>query len=191
MRLCVAQFLPGARSRVGLAASSTQKVAAGLTVSPGLSTDLRDWFPTSTLVGWVEQEVKRLTPDRGSQACSDNPLLVNERAAMFSVLALGLASRLFTSEEITQACRTEPVFQRLCGGKAPFPHELSRFRRQNRQVLERLLAAVFGQAIRRRFYLAIESLTPELQEDLRQYAAERLDLARHMDIGQDVCEVAS
>ncbi len=191
MKLCMAQFLPGARSRNGSAGCATHKPETPLEISAVPPTDLRDWFSASTLLGWVEREVERLTSEPGPRFASNDTQSEDERAAMLTILTLALASRLFASDDIARACRSEPIFRRVCRGNPPFPHELSRFRRQNRQSLERIVAGVFSRAIQRRFDLEEASPPAELQEDLRQYAAERLDLARHMDIGQEALGLAS
>ncbi len=100
---------------------------------------------------------------------------------MQCVLAFAYARQIFDSEGIARACRTEPMLQRLCRGSVPFAAELRSFRRTNRLVLEEILTGVFMRAVSERFDLAEGLLPTELKGDLQKLAAERLNIARHMD----------
>lgn len=143
--------------------------------------NLRLWFCDSALIRWIEQELNNLYPEEVQSRLAPRQGPDDNAASMLSVLVFGYVSLMFGSDEIAGACRSDPVFQRLCQGHAPFPHELRSCRRRNRPVLERILTGVFAQAIMRKFGLGEALLPIELTDDLRQYAAERLDLARHMD----------
>lgn len=98
------------------------------------------------------------------------------------VLGFALASQIFGSEDVARACRVDAVVKGLCEERAPFAHEVMRFRRKNRPLLERLLTEIFTRAVVHHFGLDPVVLPPELKQDLRQHAKERLDLARLMDL---------
>jgi len=150
-----------------------------------LPTNLRDWFSDATLAWWIQQEVKKLKEEQPEPSLYLHGHSDSDRGTMLSILALAFADQLFESDDIARACRSEPVFRRLCQGRPPFSHEVSRFRRQNRPALEQILSGLFTQAVLLKFGLDPERLPMELQEDLHDHAAERLDLARHMDTGQN------
>lgn len=146
-----------------------------------LPPDLRQLASPDKLRAWVEAETEKLN--------WGHPLVLeylHQHPAyrprnLLVVLALAYASQLFSTEEVIRACRTQPVFWLSCEGVIPFVHELRRFRRKNRALLERVLAGVFLHAVCQRFDLVPDMLPPGLETDLRARAAERLDLARDLD----------
>lgn len=143
-----------------------------------LPANLRMWFCDSVIACWIELELKNLGDADCASSCSDS---WGEVADMLSVLVFGYAGLVFGSDDIAAACRSDPAFRRLCHEHSPFPGELRNCRRRHRSLLERILTGVFIQAIKRKFGLSSALLPIELEEDLRQHAAERLDFARHMD----------
>jgi hypothetical protein len=147
--------------------------------------NLRMWFCDSALIRWIEQELNSLQRGQIQPSPAPPQSSENNTTSMLSVLVFGYASLIFGSDEIAGACRSDPAFQRLCQGHAPFPHELRSFRRHNRSALERILTGVLAQAIMRKFGLGSALLPVELNDDLRKHAAERLDLARHMDTNME------
>ena len=136
-------------------------------------TDLASWVQPSTVLAWVAEEVEML-----------NRVAPGAKKVLLCALGYAYARRIFDGAEIARACRVDPVLQPLCGDSPPFATELRTFRRRSRQVLERLLTRVFTRAYRHRFELAGVDLPEELVNKLRSLAAERLDLARHMDAGE-------
>ncbi len=150
-------------------------------LSVELPTNLRNWFCDATLVAWTVDEINNLNWDHPEVRQYLEAHLEHDPAGLLAVLAFAYVSQVFGSDEIAHACRSDPVFHGLCNGRPPFPRELWSFRRRNRAVLERILVSVFTQAVMRKFGLASVVLPIELEQDLREHAAERLDLARHMD----------
>ncbi len=144
-----------------------------------MPTDLRLWACVPTILAWIEQEIYANTPGSSlSDRCGHN-------TGLLRVLTFGYATQVFASEEIAGECRTNSLFQRLCGGGAPFGHELRTFRRRNRILLERVLRGVLMRAILHKFGLVAASVPAELEEDLQQHARERLNIARHLDAGEE------
>jgi transposase len=105
--------------------------------------------------------------------------------AMLRVLSYAYATGVFCSEEIARKCQFEAVFKLLCEGQPSFPDELSLFRRRNRKVLERILSQALLQA-------SEDQDSPDRQRErtgirhncLAGQAAERLNIARHLDSGE-------
>jgi hypothetical protein len=191
MKQCIAQDMrnPGLiRRRAGGSGSNPGRLWR---FSAELPTDLRNWFSDATLAAWIEEEVSKLSADRARPCGHSQKQVDSDCATILSLLALALASQVYGSIDIARACASEPMFRRLCQGRPPFPHELCRLRRQNRPVLERILTGLFSRAILRKFGLDSALLPGELQEDLRKHATERLDLARHVDSGEDRWELES
>ena len=102
--------------------------------------------------------------------------------SMLAVLVFAYCSAVFDSESIARLCQAETPFRALCQGGAPFAHELTNFRRKNRALIEKVLAGVLLRAICYRFGLDHRVVPVEMDEDLRERASERLDIARHMDV---------
>ncbi len=150
-------------------------------LSLDLPANLREWFCDSLIAFWIEQELNNVRRQPTESLVSPAQAIDGEAAGMLSVLVFGYAGLIFGSDEIACACRSDPSFRRLGHDRVPFPAELRSLRRRYRNVLERILTGVFIQAIKRKFGLVSPLLPIELEDDLRQHAAERLDLARHMD----------
>jgi hypothetical protein len=148
---------------------------AGLTEDLRLPLDLRQWVDSWTLAEWTEKEVEKLRDD----AWPIGPGNGFRRTARLLVFAY--ASRVFDSEEIVRKCHVDPVFRVLCDGEPAIATELWSFRRNNRILLQDLLSRVLLYSVRERFGLDATVPQPGLEDDLRQHAVERLNIARHMD----------
>ena len=142
--------------------------------------DLGSWVAPATILGWVAHEVEMGDGTTFQPADGAQQFPPYERKLMFCVLAYAYTRQMFDAEEIARSCARDPVLRRLWDGGAPFPSDLQRFRRSNRAALERIVTGVFEKAIRHRFDLGRMVLPPELEGDLQQLAAERLDIARHV-----------
>ncbi len=145
--------------------------------------DLRKWFATATILSWIEQEMVALGKNepRFHQLLDQNP---NSRPeGMLSVLTFAYAGQMFDSDEIAAACHSDAAFQQLCKGETPFAYELQNFRHKHRALLERLLTRVLVRAIKAKFDLDASLVTAELEQDVRDRATQRLDIARHVDAG--------
>jgi hypothetical protein len=137
--------------------------------------DLRQWIDPWTLAGWTEKEVEKLR----DESWPIGPGNSFRRTARLLVFAY--ASRVFDSEEVVRKCHVDPVFRVLCDGEPPIARELWSFRRNNRMLLQDLLSRVLLYSVRERFGLDATVPQPGLEQDLRQHATERLNIARHMD----------
>jgi hypothetical protein len=146
-----------------------------------LPDDLGNWASPDTLLEWITTEVNKL--DWGDAAVQDflRRQPENRPKAMICLLAYAYASGMFGAEEIVNLCYADPVYRRLCEGKAPLAQELFYFRRENRELLKRILYRVFFRAVRERFQLTTILLPRDLEQYLREAAAERLNVARHVD----------
>lgn len=143
--------------------------------------DLGRWVCPSEVLAWAADEVE-LLPWNGPGAAGQLLGVAREWAnRMLTLLSFAYARQMFDSEGIAHACRTDPMLQRLCPGSVPFANEFRTFRRRYRRVLERVLAGIFMRGIRHRFDLRGVPLPVELEQDLEKLAAQRLDIARHMD----------
>ncbi len=146
--------------------------------------DLRKWFGTTRILSWIEQELQSLAKKepRLRQLIEQDG---NRRPeGMLSVLTFAYAGQVFDSDEIVGACHSDAAFQRLCKGQIPFAHELQGFRHKHRALLEGLLTRVLVRAIKAKFDLDPSLVTAELEQDVRERAIHRLDIARHVDAGR-------
>jgi len=147
-----------------------------------LFTDLGQWVPRSKLKEWIELEADKLNwvaPGAGEIP----PRSLGWQIRMFALLSFAYATGVFSGEEIAEKCHRDATFHSICDGAPPFPEEVGNFRRANRARLREILTRVFLHAVAERFDLEAVLMPPELEQDLRDRACERLDLARHMDTG--------
>ena len=142
--------------------------------------DLREWVEPRTLLSWVEEEVHKLD--------WNNPVILEylehhpdyRPKSMLSILCFAYACEMLGGEEIVRACRSNEALRLLAEG-APFEMELRKFRRNNRELLERVLTQIFLRAAAARFGFDPHNCPHELEFDLAACAQERLDTARHID----------
>lgn len=153
---------------------------------PHLPLDLREWVAPATLEAWIEEEILGLD--------WHHPLVIEHLRlnpefrpkVMLRLLSFGYATQTFSTREMVSRCHTEPAFASLCEGRVPFPHELTGFRRKNRRLLVKILAGVFSRALHFRFPRMVAGPnTADSTKTLEDRANARLDIARHMDIGDD------
>jgi hypothetical protein len=104
---------------------------------------------------------------------------------MLCLLSFAYATGRFSSQAIADAAGSDAVLHAICEGQAPFAQELRAFRRQYRSVLERVLASVFVQVVTHRLNLHPNTLSSDTERDLRDRAAERLEIAWQMDMDDD------
>jgi len=141
--------------------------------------NLAAWVAPVKIGEWIREAVDGL--DISTPGVQEFSLLRPEdrpRVAL-SVLLFGYVTERFMSSEIFGACHTDPVLQRMCEGKPPFPDELEHFRRKHRGLLEHLLGELLDRAVRERF-LPASQLPPGLRASLHRRAIDQVDTARHM-----------
>lgn len=136
--------------------------------------DLREWVDPGTLINWLDEEAAGLETSNGRAPGA-------AQSATLRLLAFAYASQVFESSVIARKCRAELAFHLLCGGIIPFPHELTRFRRRNREAIAKLMARLYARAFPQKWGRNGLSLTESDASRLKECAIERLDIARHMD----------
>jgi len=141
-------------------------------------TDLSEWVPAADLNAWIELEIAGLNGDVPQVVGPPPP---DSPKMLIALLSFAYATRIFSCEEVAARCCSDTTFRQICRGSFPAAQELSSFRRQNRPLLQRILARVLLRAVRHRFDLDADRLSPELEQDLWNHAARRLDVARHLD----------
>jgi hypothetical protein len=152
---------------------------------PRLPTDLSEWVSPGLITTWIEQEIRKMD--------WDNPLWMKclqrcpecRHRAMVCLLSFAYATGLFSSQEIAEAAWSEAMLRAICNGQPPSAREVRTFRRQNRSAIECVLAGVLRQAIIRQFALHANPLLSEIEPVLRDHAAERIEIARQMDMDDD------
>lgn len=161
-------------------APSRTRALAPLAEQFKLPADLREWVATGTLLAWIEQEIDKLN--------WSNPTLVEylrrhpeyRPRVLLSLLTLACVTQILSSQEIVRACQTDPVFGFLCQRVPPFAHELSQFRRKNRELVATVIACVFARALGGQ--MSRGPVPPELGQALYDRALGRLHVVRHLDM---------
>ena len=149
-----------------------------------LPLDLSQWIAPEKLSAWVKEEIDKLDPER--LEVQDYLRMLPERRpkVVLSLLLYAYATQVFSSTDIVEACRNNPIFSDLCHGEPAFPDELEHFRRKHRILLENILAEIFVRAVREK-YVDIGALPPGLEYSIFSRAVARLDTARHMDRAEE------
>ena len=152
---------------------------------PRLPTDLSEWVTPSLIRTWIEEEMSRL--DRNNPLLAEYPqdFPMCRYRAMACLLSFAYATGLFSSQEIAEAAWSEAMLRAICNGQTPSAREVRTFRRQNRSVIECVLAGIFRQAVIRQLALYGNPLVSEIEPVLRDHAAERIEIARQMDMDHD------
>jgi hypothetical protein len=146
-----------------------------------LPRDLREWVTTGELITWVEEEVQQLIPVHHQLLTSMGRSSALPAKTMLSLLVFSYATQVFSSQEIVHSCYSDVAFRLLCTGPPPFPYELVRFRRRNRTLIASILEAVIIRALKYRGDCNGNASNPVILEKSRDWAVERLNIARHME----------
>jgi hypothetical protein len=143
--------------------------------------DLSEWVEREALRAWVREEIEAL--DWG------NPQLEAYLQAhpdfrpkdLLTLLSYAYATGVLESEEIILALKNNTDFKELWAEPWPTAKELERFRRQNRALLRWALVRILKRALQSKWQFGDIRFLAGLRALLVDTAAERLDLARHMD----------
>lgn len=150
-------------------------------VQPRLPTDLREWVSPWQIRTWIEQELSRLDWSDPLLAQRRQPHLECQPRAMLRLLSFAYATGLFSSREIVEEAWSDATLRGICDGQSPLAQEVRAFRRYNRSVLKLVLAGVFMRAVITRLSLDAGRLSSEIEQELRDRAAERLEIAWQTD----------
>jgi hypothetical protein len=145
--------------------------------------NLAEWVKPETIADWIPQAITRLDCNRPEVLNFLTHPADQRPETVLTVLVFAYLTQRFASGEIFEACHSDPVLRRLCGGKAPYADELEHFRRKNRSLVEHLTGQVLVRAVAEKF-LDAGQVPPGLQHGLLDRAVEQVDVARHMSAGE-------
>lgn len=143
--------------------------------------DLSQWIPKPDLIEKLEKDVDGLN--------WSNPELVAFLTAnpnfhprfLLILMSYGYATGFCESEEIADLCYRDELIAARVPKQAPSAAAISRFRRDHRGLLRWLLAQGFSHALRNHYELGETPIPPGLTRLLREAAASRIDVGRHLD----------
>ena len=143
--------------------------------------DLGEWVDREVLRAWVREEIEAL--DWGNpQLEAYLQLHPGFRPRdLLTLLIYAYASGVLESEEIISALKKNCDFKGLWAAPDPTRKEIERFRRQNRVLLRWALVQILKRALQSKWHFGDIRFLAGLRALLAETAAERLDLARHMD----------
>lgn len=141
--------------------------------------DLSKWVAPDKILFWVRELLQKL--DYSKPEVLEYGRLQREfrPEVLLTLLLYSYATEVFASDDIVQACRSETMQQQICGGQAPFGHELEQFRRKHRGLIENLLAEILLRAVREKYTNV--PLPPGVEYSILTRALDRLDTARRLD----------
>ena len=101
----------------------------------------------------------------------------------FLLILMGYAYALgiCESEEISELCYRDELIKGKVINKPPSPAAITRFRRDHRGLLRWLVTQAFKHALRNHYALGDSTIPPDLTRLLREAAAARIDVGRHLD----------
>ncbi len=150
----------------------------------GLPWDLTEWVSAEDLLRWIDEDVATLD--------WNNPTLVAflqahpdfKPKAMLRLLTFAYATGFYSSEDIVQNSYRDKNFFSICEDGVPRSKEIIAFRRENRALLKWFLVQLFKRALRVKFNLGDFLVPPGLKQRLAEAAVTRVDIARHLDRGE-------
>jgi hypothetical protein len=145
--------------------------------------DLSVWADRPILLQWIVEEVGSLDWENQEllKVLQANPAF--QPRAMLILTTYAYALGLCESEDVVSLCYTEPAlksFMALVPFSIPSENAVSRFRREHRGLIKWALVQCFKRGLRHH-ELGDSPIPPGLRRILDESAANRLDLARHLD----------
>lgn len=143
--------------------------------------DVSQWIARPALMEKLEQDLDGLN--------WSNPELVAFLDAnpnfhprfLLVLMSYAYATGRCESEEINDLCYQDEIIKLRLPGQAPSPAAISRFRRDHRGLLRWLLTQAFRHALRNHYELGDAPIPPGITRLLREAAASRIDVGRHLD----------
>jgi len=158
--------------------SASQRAVNGLASPPSSAVFDRARVPAAS----PDQAVRaaaRAVPDSELRAvCRGDISVAMQPRAMLAVLGCCYAYDIYASWDVEQLMRRDAEFRRLCGNEFPDALTLKRFRRYNREALERCVMEMLRA-------VAVESGKRPTDGELRDEAHERVNTAILMDMHEN------
>ena len=85
------------------------------------------------------------------------------------------------SEEVRELWFRDELIRGKVAGQPPGPAAITRFRREHRGLLKWIITQAFKHALRKHSELGDATIPPGLMRALRDAAAARIDVSRHLD----------
>ena len=150
--------------------------------------DLSEWVLASELRNWIMSNVATL--DWTNAALLDflktHPDF--EPKALLNTMTFAYSVGVFGAEEIARHCSTSAEFRAVRPKLPPLVSDLRQFRKENRGLLKWTVANVITEALKSQFVEgnSINNIPAGLRRYVIDNAAERLDIARHLDRREDL-----
>jgi len=143
--------------------------------------DISQWTDKATLLKRLEADVASLewiNPEL-VQFLKENPNF--HPHFLLTLMSYAYALGVCESEEISELCYRDELIKAKVIARPPSPAALTRFRRDNRGLLRWLVTQAFKHALRHHHDLGDATIPPGLMRLLREAAATRIDVGRHLD----------
>lgn len=143
--------------------------------------DISQWTDKATLLKRLEEDVDSLdwTNPELMLFLKANPNFHPRFLLILMSYAYSLG--ICESEEISELCYRDELIKARAINKVPSPAAITRFRREQRGLLRWLVAQSFKHALRNHYELGDATIPPGLTRLLREAAAVRIDVGRHLD----------
>ena len=109
---------------------------------PDVPADLREWVDERSLVNIALDAVQPMVGSGQDSATRGMHLPPGMPRALCTLLTYCYAIGIYGSAEIETRIASDPLTGYLCAGAYPYPHELRRFRRQHRVLIQAALSKV-------------------------------------------------
>lgn len=143
--------------------------------------DVSQWIDKSSLIQKLEQDVDSLNWGNPELLAflKENPKF--HPRFLLVLMSYGYATGSCESEDISELCYRDELIRGRVVGQPPSAAAITRFRRDHRGLLRWLLAQGFRHALRSQYELGDATIPPGLNRLLREAAADRIDVGRHLD----------
>ena len=143
--------------------------------------DISQWTDKVTLLKRLEEDVDSLdwTNPELMQFLKANPNF--HPRFLLALMSYAYSLGICESEEISELCYQDELIKAKVINKPPSPAAVTRFRRDHRGLLRWLVAQAFKHALRKHYELGDATIPPGLTRLLREAAAARIDVGRHLD----------
>jgi len=149
----------------------------------GLPWDLTEWLDREEMLQTLARLLETIDWSNPNVVAFEQKHPAFRPKMFLILLPYAYAIGLYSSQDIAEACYTDQSLRSISAGDPPTAREIMAFRRENRGLVQWLLAELFKQAIKSKYDLGDFLVPTGLNKCLADAATERLDVARHIDRG--------
>src|SRR6266404_1075477 len=114
----------------------------------GLPWDLSEWMDRQELLQALAKPLETIDWQDPNLVAFEKKQPQFRPKMFLTLLTYAYATGLYASDDIAEACYSDEILRSICAGEPPTARDIMAFRRENRGLLQWLLAELFKQAIK-------------------------------------------